>query len=167
MTRDEKERAAVFELPRRRDMRRFGAALASVLERGDVLFLEGPLGAGKTFLTRAVARGLGVPEREAITSPTFTLVHEITSGRIPMIHADLYRLGDAEEVESLGLAELLTRSVGIIEWGARFADAIARDGLILEISRGDTDHGRQVRLVARGEGGAALLEKLMKLWSAC
>lgn len=145
-------------------MRRFGAALASVLERGDVLFLEGPLGAGKTFLARAIARGLGVPEREAITSPTFTLVHEISSGRIPMIHADLYRLGDAGDLDSLGLAEQLASSVGIIEWGARFADAVGPQGLVVEIFRGPADHGRRIRLIPHGEGGIALLEKVTRRW---
>lgn len=155
-------RAAVLELPRRRDMRRFGAALASVLERGDVLFLEGPLGAGKTFLARAIARGLGVPEREAITSPTFALVHEIESGRVRLVHADLYRLGEASEVDSLGLPELLAPSIGIVEWGVRFADAIAKDGLVIEISRGLEGQGRRVSLMARGERGAALLEKIAR-----
>jgi tRNA threonylcarbamoyladenosine biosynthesis protein TsaE len=144
-------------------MRRFGAALASVLERGDVLFLEGPLGAGKTFLARAISRGMGVPESEAITSPTFALVHEITSGRIPLIHADLYRLGDMEEVDLLGLPELLSRSVGIIEWGVRFADAITASGLIVEISRGAAEHVRQIRLVAHGEKGVELLRKVTHL----
>ncbi|MDQ3031104.1 MAG: tRNA (adenosine(37)-N6)-threonylcarbamoyltransferase complex ATPase subunit type 1 TsaE, partial [Myxococcota bacterium] len=140
--------------------RRFGARLASVLRPGDVVFLEGPLGAGKTFLVRAIARGLGVPEREPITSPTFMLVHEISSGRLPLTHADLYRLSDPSELDALGLPEALSRSIGLIEWGARFADAIAPDGLVIELAGRDEEHGRRATITARGPRGAEIARLL-------
>jgi len=148
------------ELPTRRETRRFGARLASVLRPGDVVFLEGPLGAGKTFLARAIARGLGVPEREPITSPTFTLVHEIDAGRVPITHADLYRLDDPGELDALGLPEALARSVGLVEWGERFADAIAADGIVLTISGRDVEGGRRARVTSRGERGDAIVSAL-------
>ncbi|MBV9947901.1 MAG: tRNA (adenosine(37)-N6)-threonylcarbamoyltransferase complex ATPase subunit type 1 TsaE, partial [Myxococcales bacterium] len=90
----------------RRDTRLLGASIARVLRPGDLVLLEGDLGAGKTFLVRAVARALGV--REVVTSPTFTLVQEYTSARGTLVHADLYRLrGGAVpldvEVARLGL----------------------------------------------------------------
>ena len=147
-------------LPTRRETRRLGARLASLLRPGDVVVLEGPLGAGKTFLVRAIARGLGVPQREPITSPTFALVHEITSGRVPLTHADLYRLGDASELDALGLPEALARSVGVVEWGARFASTIADDGIVLELAGRDDERGRRATISARGPRGEELVERL-------
>lgn len=149
------------ELPTRRETRRFGARLASVLRPGDVVFLEGPLGAGKTFLVRAIARGLGVPEREPITSPTFSLVHEIETGRVAITHADLYRLDDPGELDALGLPEALSRSIGLVEWGARFADAIAPDGLVITLERPEEARGRRAIVASRGARGDEIVKRWM------
>jgi tRNA threonylcarbamoyladenosine biosynthesis protein TsaE len=106
-------------LATRRDTRRLGAAIAAALEPGDLVLLEGPLGAGKTFLTRALARALGA--KGPVTSPTFTLVREIPTPRGLLLHADLYRLrGESLDVETrqLGLRE--RRDEGcllVVEWG--------------------------------------------------
>lgn len=143
-------------LPTRRETRRFGARLASVLRPGDVVFLEGPLGAGKTFLVRALCRALGVPPREPVQSPTFALVHEIDSARVPITHADLYRLSDASELDVLGLPEAATRSIAVIEWGERFADAIAPDGIVVTIAR----EPRTATISARGPRGAEIIAAL-------
>lgn len=75
-----------------KDTERFGLELAETLRPGDVLALVGDLGAGKTTLTKYIAKGLGVTEM--VTSPTFTIVNEYLSGRIPLYHFDAYRLGD-------------------------------------------------------------------------
>jgi tRNA threonylcarbamoyladenosine biosynthesis protein TsaE len=131
-----------------------------VLRPGDVVFLEGDLGAGKTFLVRALARALGVPSREPITSPTFTLVHEIDSGRVPLTHADLYRLSEPGELDVLGLAEAATRSICLVEWGARFAGAIAPDGVVVTITGRDAESGRKATIVARGPRGREIVEGL-------
>jgi tRNA threonylcarbamoyladenosine biosynthesis protein TsaE len=107
----------------RRDTRRLGAALGAVLRAGDLAVFTGDLGAGKTFLVRAIARALGV--RGPVTSPTFTLVHEYAlPGRGVLLHADLYRLrgGTAQaletEVARLGLRERRAEgAIVLVEWG--------------------------------------------------
>src|SRR5690348_1379736 len=103
-------------LPTRRAMRRLGRALGRVLELGDLVLLEGGLGAGKTFLTRAIARELGVPAQLAVRSPTFALLHEYVA-RLPLVHGDFYRLESAGELAELGLDVYLNGSrVVILEW---------------------------------------------------
>lgn len=146
-------------LPTRRATRRLGAALAAALAPGDLVLLEGDLGAGKTFLVRAIARGLGVPSAVRITSPTFTLVHE-HAGRLPIVHADLYRLGDPDELVELGLVERIGADAAVlIEWGARFADALGGQGLWVALAL--APQGRRAQLTARGARADALLERLL------
>jgi tRNA threonylcarbamoyladenosine biosynthesis protein TsaE len=132
--------------------------LASVLSRGDVVFLEGPLGAGKTFFVRAACRALGVPHREPVQSPTFALLH-VHEGRVPVVHADLYRLAHASELDELGLVEALPDSVTFVEWGLRFGDDVARDGVAVRLERPVS--GPRVAIVAGlGPRGVELLGAL-------
>jgi tRNA threonylcarbamoyladenosine biosynthesis protein TsaE len=110
-------------LETRRDTTRLGAAIAATLGPGDLVVLSGELGAGKTFLARAIARGLGVAAGERVTSPTFTLIHEHETRRGPLLHVDLYRLLDspaslATEVARLGLRERRAEgAILLVEWG--------------------------------------------------
>jgi tRNA threonylcarbamoyladenosine biosynthesis protein TsaE len=116
-------------LKTRRDTQRLGASIARALEPGDLVLLSGDLGAGKTFIARAIARGLGV--RGRVTSPTFTLVQEYACERAPLLHADLYRLLDQDlvaEVERLGLRERRGEgAIVIVEWGDDAIDALGGD----------------------------------------
>ncbi len=115
----------VRDLRSRLETRRLGAAIAAVLGPGDLALLSGPLGAGKTFLAAAIARALGA--KTAVTSPTFTLVHEHDTPRGLLLHADLYRLLDAgpaatgalaAEVARLGLRERRAEgAIVLVEWG--------------------------------------------------
>ena len=103
--------------------------IAGILAPGDLVLLAGDLGAGKTFLARAIARALGVPTDIAIASPTFTLVQEYATSRGVLLHCDLYRLLDeadpgktALEIRRLGLAERRAEgAMVLVEWGRGFA----------------------------------------------
>jgi tRNA threonylcarbamoyladenosine biosynthesis protein TsaE len=106
VTRSEDETAAV------------GKEVAARLGPGDVVLLVGDLGAGKTAFTRGLASGLGAAP-DAVNSPTFTIMQEYRSGRLPLFHVDLYRLNDPREVEDLGLDEIAQSGVLAIEWAEK------------------------------------------------
>src|SRR3984893_3970410 len=93
-----------------------GRRLGKVVVAGDVLLLEGPLGAGKTVLVQGLASGLGCAGE--VASPTFVLVHQ-HQGRLELVHADLFRLEQRREVEALGLLELSADGVLALEWADR------------------------------------------------
>lgn len=93
-----------------------GEILAQFAAPGDILCLDGELGAGKTTLTQAIARGLGVSEKSYVASPSFAILHE-HEGRIPLFHMDFYRLGDPSEIEEHGFAEYFDKGgLCVIEW---------------------------------------------------
>lgn len=151
-------RACTVPLPTRRSTVRLAQALAAQVRAGDLLLLDGPLGAGKTFFTRALFRRLGVPRAVTISSPTFALVHEY-AGHFRLLHADLYRLEPTQDIADLGLADARDEgAVVVAEWAARFGDALGRDGLAIGLERLPTV--RRATLAARGPRGEALLGAL-------
>ena len=100
-----------------------GQALGAVLQPGTILAYEGDLGAGKTAFTRGLARGLGAAE--AVTSPTYTIVNEYLSGRIPLFHFDMYRLKSADDLWDIGWEDYLDRGgVCAVEWSENVAEAM-------------------------------------------
>ena len=106
------------------DTQRIARDLAQTMLAGEVLLLSGDLGAGKTTFVRGLAEGLGIPP-DAVSSPTFALVHEYRSGRLVLYHADLYRL-DAAGAGELGLEELGVRDgILVIEWPDRLTHDLA------------------------------------------
>jgi tRNA threonylcarbamoyladenosine biosynthesis protein TsaE len=148
----------VVDLPTRRETRRLGAALGGALAPGDVVVLEGDLGVGKTFLVRAIARALDVPAEVPVQSPTFALVHEL-EGRLPIVHCDLYRIADASELRELGLRERSRQgAVLLVEWGARFRDALGGEGLDVRLEHAaETEPRRRAVLTPVGPRGERLL----------
>jgi tRNA threonylcarbamoyladenosine biosynthesis protein TsaE len=121
------------------ETRHFGEKLGELALAGDVICLDGDLGAGKTTLTQAIARGLGVPESCYVTSPSFAVFHEYP-GRIPLYHMDFYRLQDVSEVEDLGLEEYFYLSgLTVIEWSGRGGDLLPADRLQLWIENPGDD----------------------------
>ncbi len=149
---------AELRLATRRRTIRLGRALGRHLEPGDLVLLEGDLGAGKTFLVRAAARALGVPASVPVTSPTFTLVHEL-EGRLPITHADLYRIGAGatDEVAELGLRERRGEgAVVLVEWGRPYLGALGGDALVVTLTATEGE-ARVAALEASGPRSEHLL----------
>ena len=172
-------RETVVDLPNRRATVRLGEAIARALLPGDLILLDGDLGAGKTFLSRAILRSVGVPAHVRVTSPTFTLMNEYDAAvgaRIPMVHADAYRLLDAsgtadrDEIEELGLrARLADGWACIVEWGGGLAETLGGDALHLRLQAGR--HGmlasaRRLEATAFGDASHALWARTRALLAA-
>ena len=150
-----------LELHSEADTVALARALAAVLAPGDVIGLEGGLGAGKTTFTRAAVHGLGVPAETAVTSPTFALLHQY-QGRLPIAHADFYRLGDEAELEELGVDELLEEGgVLFVEWGKKFPAMGARTALWVELEI-LSDLARRARFRPESARGDVIISALSK-----
>jgi tRNA threonylcarbamoyladenosine biosynthesis protein TsaE len=115
------------------DTEKLGRLLGKQAQPGEVICLDGDLGAGKTTLSQAIARGLGVPDSCYVTSPSFAILHEY-QGRIPMYHMDFYRLHDATEIEDLGFDEYFyLKGLTVVEWSMRAINSLPSDRLSLQI----------------------------------
>ncbi len=131
--------------------RRIGRAAAA----GDVVALSGELGAGKTLLAKGVAEGLGTPG--LVTSPTFVIMSLHAGGRLPLVHADLYRLSGADELIELGLEEQLVGSLAVIEWADRFPSVLPPDHLVVDLTWLSSDV-RSLAAYGHGTASTRLLE---------
>lgn len=152
-----------FELPTRRATIHLARHLEKALLPGDLVILSGGLGAGKTFFTRALARALGVPSEQRVVSPTFTLVHEF-EGRVPIAHADAYRLEDEEELLSLGLRERRGEgAIVVVEWGEPYLDALGGEAIVITLEYAEKGRRALVRSVGpRGEEIAKALASMTR-----
>jgi len=114
------------------ETRALGESLAGQLKPGDVVLLEGELGAGKSELARGIAKGLGVTE--TVTSPSFTILNVYESGRCPLYHFDWYRLESEEELYELGMDEYLGGDgIALVEWPGRCPEAVPGDCLLIRL----------------------------------
>ena len=136
----------------------FGVALGELLESGDVVVLDGTLGAGKTTLTKGIALGLGVTD--AITSPTFVISHVHHGQRAQLVHVDAYRLGSQMEFDDLDLDADLDASVTVVEWGQGRAEGLSDDPLLISLRVEESDESRIVTLTALGERWRDVLQAL-------
>lgn len=136
------------------ETQKLAAEIAPLVRPGDVVVLAGDLGTGKTAFAQGFGAALGVAEH--ITSPTFILVRIYEGGRLPLVHADVYRLEHLQEAEDLGLAEVLDAGgVALIEWGDLVAPVLPADFLEVRLERGDGDDDREIRFRCVGAGWAA------------
>lgn len=117
-----------------------GAALGKIVPPGTILAYRGGLGAGKTAFTRGLARGLGCSDM--VTSPTYTIVNEYLTGRLPLFHFDMYRLASSDDLWDIGWEDYLERGgVCAVEWSENVADAI-EDAVFVTIEKLDADARR-------------------------
>ena len=123
--------------------------MAKRLQPGDVIAFTGDLGAGKTAFTAGLARGLGITER--VTSPTYTIVNEYLSGRLPLFHFDMYRLSDSEELFDIGWEDYLARGgVCAVEWSENVSDAL-ENAIFVRISVEPSGENRRRIEIQGGE----------------
>ncbi len=125
-----------------------GRKLGEALKGGEVIAMTGDLGAGKTTMTKALAKGLGIDDH--VTSPTFTILNEY-EGRLKLFHFDVYRIDDIEEMYDLGFEEYIYGDgVSIIEWSNLIKEILPDDTINIEILATD-DEKRNIKISGRGK----------------
>ena len=135
-----------------------GERMAADLRPGDVVVLNGDLGAGKTTFTKGIAKGLGI--KEIIKSPTFTIIHEYQDGRIPLYHMDAYRLENGE-AEDLGLDEYFDGDgVSVVEWAQFAEDELPDEFLAITFKRTDDESKRILTFDPRGQHFQQMVDQL-------
>ena len=135
------------------ETRALGARMAQEMKAGDVVLLEGELGAGKSEFARGVAGGLGVTE--TVTSPSFTILNVYESGRVPLYHFDWYRLESAEELFEMGLDEYLGGDgVALVEWPGRCPEAVPEKHLMIRFVQ-TGEETREIEVVRSGESAVS------------
>ena len=147
---------------READTRRLGYALGSRLRAGDVVLLEGEMGAGKSVLTRAAARGMGVCG--PVPSPTFTILNIHEGEGLRLYHFDLYRLEGADALYEMGLEEYIPAQDGasLIEWPQMAQEAMPEDALHITMRYAMDGMAREAELVPMGAFGAARVKEILR-----
>ena len=137
-----------FQIQDPEQMHQLGLAISKVLKSGDLLLLNGPLGAGKTTLTRGIGEGLGASG--TVQSPTFVLArtHRTTVGP-KLVHVDAYRLNSALELDDLDID--FANSIVVVEWARDYIDGIAEHWLLVDINRDSEDESRLVTISGFGQ----------------
>jgi tRNA threonylcarbamoyladenosine biosynthesis protein TsaE len=122
----------------------FARRLAGIVAPGDVILLDGPVGAGKTHLARNLIQSIQTTP-EDVPSPTYTLVQTYDTVRGPLWHADLYRLSSTHELEELGLTDAFDTAICLIEWPDRLGELTPGSALVIDLAQGETDDARILR----------------------
>ncbi|MBC6911067.1 tRNA (adenosine(37)-N6)-threonylcarbamoyltransferase complex ATPase subunit type 1 TsaE [Lactobacillus reuteri] len=139
-----------------------GKKIGQQLVAGDVLVLDGDLGAGKTTFTKGLAAGLEIPD--IIKSPTFTIIHEYQDGRLPLYHMDAYRLENGG-AEDLGLEEYFDGDgVSVVEWAEFVEDELPTDFLAIHFKRTGDDNTRILEFEPHGQHFDQIVKSVVKQW---
>lgn len=132
------------------ETRAFGKKMGQEAKPGDVIALLGDLGVGKTVFTKGFAEGLEIDE--TINSPTFTILQSYDSGRIPLYHFDVYRIGDVEEMDEIGYEDCFYGDgVSLVEWAGRITDILPQDIVAVRIEK-DPEKGFDYRRITVEKG---------------
>ena len=141
----------LLHIANERETEKLGEAIGRAATAGTVIALIGDLGTGKTTLTKSIAIGLGVTE--TVTSPTFNIIREYRSGRIPLYHFDVYRIGDPDEMFELGYEEYFYGDgICVVEWADIIEELLPEDAVIIRIDRGATEEEREYIIEGGIEG---------------
>lgn len=146
-----------FKINNAKETEDLGILLGKKLKGGEVIAMSGDLGAGKTTMTKSIAKGLEINDH--ITSPTFTIVNEY-EGRVKLYHFDVYRIGDIEEMYDLGFEEYIySNAVSIIEWANLIEEILPKDKINIDIISLDEEK-RKVTISGEGEKFESLVKEL-------
>ena len=135
----------IFEVNTINETTKLGSNLGKMLKPGDVICLTGDLGTGKTHITKGIALGLGITD--IITSPTFNIFNEYTTGRLKLNHFDVYRVSDPDEIYAIGFDDyIFSDAVSIIEWANYIEDILPKEYLHIHIEK-NLDNGENFRTI--------------------
>jgi tRNA threonylcarbamoyladenosine biosynthesis protein TsaE len=140
------------------DTQTLGEELGYLLDAGDIVCLYGELGSGKTVLSKGIAKGLGVSHEHAVRSPSFVLIHRY-QGRVPIYHADLYRLEGLTDIADIGLRDLLGGDgVAVIEWADKLEASVPSERLDITLAH-QTEETRLLSIHPQGAHYCQLVER--------
>lgn len=166
-----------FDIPSVEQIQLLGAAFGANATGGELVMLNGPLGAGKTTMTQGIARGIGIETR--ISSPTFVIAQNYHGPKgVDLVHVDAYRLDSIEDLDALDLDSSLDESLTVVEWGEGKVEVLSADRIEIDIQRpvgsdsgfepedlyGDAPRTLEIR--AFGESGKAYLERVLATFEA-
>ena len=145
------------------ETQRLGQTIGEMLHKRILLALSGDLGSGKTTFIQGLAKGVGVPDDCYITSPTYTLINEYP-GRLPLFHVDLYRIGRPEEVEEIGVLDVIRENgVTAIEWAEKIMDDLPPERIDLDFNIAEKETRRIVITAYGSEAQAVVLQVKQRL----
>ena len=135
----------IFEVNSAEETKALGVRFAEEAAPGTVIALIGDLGVGKTVFTKGIAKGLGITEK--VSSPTFTILESYYSGKMPLHHFDVYRIGDSEEMEEAGFDDCISSNgITIVEWATVIEDIMPAGTYVVEIAK-DLSKGLDYRKI--------------------
>jgi tRNA threonylcarbamoyladenosine biosynthesis protein TsaE len=148
------------------DTQTLGEQLGHLLDAGDIVCLYGELGSGKTVLAKGIAKGLGVAHERVVRSPSFVLIHRY-EGRVPVYHADLYRLDGPMDIDDIGLRDFLGGDgVAVIEWADKLAASLPSERLDVSLIH-RTEETRLITVNPQGARYSKLFERWQSQRAAC